>query len=71
MIKNWSIQPNEFVAVYMNRGMEYIVSILAVLKAGGAYVPLDKDYPNERIQYILEDSKAKLMLTDHETKIHS
>lgn len=68
---NWNIQPNEFVAVYMNRGMEYIVSILAVLKAGGAYVPLDMDYPDERIQYILKDSKARLMLTDHKTENHS
>lgn len=66
--KNWNIKPNEFVAVYMNRGIDYIVSILAVLKAGGAYVPLDIDYPNERIQYILKDSKAKLLLTDHETE---
>lgn len=66
--KNWNIKPNEFVAVYMNRGIDYIVSILAILKAGGAYVPLDIDYPNERIQYILKDSKAKLVLTDHKTE---
>ncbi|MCM3439301.1 non-ribosomal peptide synthetase [Metabacillus halosaccharovorans] len=62
--KNWNIKPNEFVAVYMNRRIDYIVSILAVLKAGGAYVPLDIDYPNDRIQYILKDCKAKLLLTD-------
>ena len=40
-----------------------IVSILAVLKAGGAYVPIDPGYPNERIEYILEDTKTDLLLT--------
>ncbi|MGG4266736.1 non-ribosomal peptide synthetase [Peribacillus simplex] len=66
--KQWNIQPGEFVAVCMNRGVEYIISVLAVLKAGGAYVPLDVDYPDERIHFILEDSGAKLMLTDKETE---
>ena len=40
-----------------------IVSILAVLKQEGAYVPIDPGYPNERIEYILEDTKTDLLLT--------
>src|ERR1041385_5765522 len=40
-----------------------IVSLLAVLKAGGAYVPLDVSYPKERIDYVLQDSGARVVLT--------
>lgn len=51
-------------AVCMNRNADMIAAVLGVLKAGGAYIPLDPDYPKERLQYILEDSSTKLLLTD-------
>ena len=40
-----------------------MVGLLGVLKAGGAYVPLDPGYPEERLRYMLEDSEAKVLLT--------
>ncbi|HZG86015.1 amino acid adenylation domain-containing protein [Paenibacillus sp.] len=57
------IRKGECVALFMERSMETIVSLLGVLKAGGAYVPVDPEYPEERISYILEDTKAKYLLT--------
>src|SRR5436853_372006 len=42
---------------------EMVISILGVLKSGGAYVPMDPDYPSERLAYILEDSRAVVLLT--------
>ncbi|MBN0252651.1 AMP-binding protein, partial [Pseudomonas aeruginosa] len=45
------------------RGLEMIVSLLAVLKAGGAYVPLDPEYPQERLGYMIEDSGIALLLS--------
>jgi amino acid adenylation domain-containing protein len=48
----------------MPRGVNVIVSILAVLKAGAAYVPIDVDYPADRIDFILEDTKASIVLTE-------
>ena len=33
-----------------------IIGILGILKAGGAYVPLDPDYPQDRLEYMIEDS---------------
>ncbi len=52
------------VALYLDRGVEMVVSLLAVLKAGGAYVSIAPDYPQERTQFMLEDMAAPLVLTE-------
>ena len=52
-----------FVGIMVNRSIEMIISILAVLKAGGAYVPIDPEYPQDRIEYMLENSNSKILLT--------
>ncbi|MDB6065338.1 MAG: hasO [Pedosphaera sp.] len=51
------------VAIYMDRSPEIVISIIAVLKAGGAYVPIDLAYPADRLKFMLEDSQAKVLLT--------
>ncbi|HEX8903906.1 MAG TPA: AMP-binding protein, partial [Longimicrobiaceae bacterium] len=51
------------VGVCLERGMEMLVSILAVLKAGGAYVPLDANYPAERLHFMLGDAGVAVLLT--------
>ncbi len=51
------------VAVCLERGPEQVVALLAVLKAGGAYVPLDPAYPEERLEYVLGDSGARVLVT--------
>lgn len=51
------------VPVCLERGLEMLTAILGILKAGGAYVPIDPQHPEERIQYILDDTKAKVVLT--------
>ncbi|NLD49887.1 MAG: amino acid adenylation domain-containing protein, partial [Clostridiaceae bacterium] len=51
------------VGIMVSRSLEMIISILAVLKAGAAYLPIDPQYPEERISYMLEDSKVQLLLT--------
>ncbi|HEY6351952.1 MAG TPA: amino acid adenylation domain-containing protein [Candidatus Angelobacter sp.] len=57
------VGPEAVVAMCMNRSMEMVIGVLAVLKAGGAYLPLDPDSPTDRLKFMLEDSRAKLVLT--------
>ncbi|HYF50389.1 MAG TPA: AMP-binding protein [Planctomycetota bacterium] len=57
------VTPETLVAICAERSVEMIVAILGVLKSGGAYVPIDPAYPKERVQFLLEDSGCRLLLT--------
>ncbi len=57
------LKSDTFTAICLERSPQLIVAVLAILKAGGAYVPIDPSYPAERIEYILQDSDARLLLT--------
>ncbi|WP_228005720.1 non-ribosomal peptide synthetase [Xenorhabdus sp. BG5] len=54
---------NTPIALYLDRSLEMVISILAVLKAGGAYVPISPAYPPERVQFILQDTQSPCLLT--------
>ncbi|OXR28395.1 non-ribosomal peptide synthetase [Pseudomonas umsongensis] len=60
----FGVGPEVRVGVAMQRSEHLLVALLAVLKAGGACVPLDPDYPAERVAYMLEDSRALVLLTE-------
>ncbi|MCK4608414.1 MAG: amino acid adenylation domain-containing protein, partial [Gammaproteobacteria bacterium] len=62
-LQNYNVKSEQIVAVCLERSNIMIVSLLGVLKSGCAYLPIDPDYPIARIQYILEDSKAGMILT--------
>ncbi len=55
-----------FVGVCLHRNMDVVVSLLAILKAGGAYLPLDPAFPAARLEYMLEDSGAPVVITQTE-----
>src|SRR5713226_5109508 len=57
------------VGVCLQRGMQMVVAILAVLKAGAAYVPLDPTYPAERLSFILNDARPKLLITQKDLPV--
>ncbi|MEO6720285.1 MAG: amino acid adenylation domain-containing protein, partial [Ferruginibacter sp.] len=57
------------VPVCMHRSAEILVAMLGILKAGGAYVPIDPVYPAERIKYMLEDTGAKIILSQKNIQI--
>ena len=54
---------NTVVGILVERSFEMLISILAVLKSGGSYIPIAVDYPKDRVQYMLEDSDASILLT--------
>ena len=62
-LKKQGVKTETLVAVCMKRCLEMVISILAILKAGGAYVPIDPNYPKNRINYMLKDSNAFILLT--------
>ncbi|WP_339494066.1 non-ribosomal peptide synthase/polyketide synthase [Pseudomonas sp. EA_35y_Pfl1_P108] len=57
------VGPEVRVAIAMPRSAEIMVAFLAVMKAGGVYVPLDIEYPRDRLLYMMQDSRARLLLT--------
>ncbi len=64
------VQPEDRVAICVERGPGMVVGLLGVLKAGAAYVPLDPAYPAERLQYMLRDSAPRVLLAESETEEH-
>lgn len=65
-LRGLGVRPDDRVAVWMDRSFELIVSLLAVLEAGAAYVPVDASYPEERVGFMLENSGARVCITDRD-----
>ncbi len=63
LLREKGVKPDSTVAIMVERGPGIIVGSMAVMKAGGAYVPIDPAYPQERIEYMLNDCGAILLLT--------
>jgi amino acid adenylation domain-containing protein len=57
------VGPDRGVGLCMERSLDLVVGLLAILKAGGAYVPLDPAYPQERLQFMLQDAQVPVLLT--------
>lgn len=57
-----SMPTETHIGLYIKRGLDQIVAILAILKAGGAYVPIDPEYPQERIEYIIRDAQLPIII---------
>jgi amino acid adenylation domain-containing protein len=61
-LQQHGVGPDVPVALCAERGLEMVVGILGILKAGGCYLPLDPTYPRERLQFMLRDSRAPVVL---------
>jgi amino acid adenylation domain-containing protein len=62
-LRHGGVCADRLVAVYVERGVNFVVAILGVLKAGGAYVPLDTGSPTDRTQNVLDDSDPAAIIT--------
>ncbi|MFH8347402.1 amino acid adenylation domain-containing protein [Streptomyces sp. NPDC018045] len=61
------VRPEDVVAVALSRSADLVVAILAVLKAGGSYLPVDPEFPGTRLDFVLNDARPRLILTDAST----
>ncbi len=61
--------PDGLIGLFMERSPDMIVAMLAILKSGSAYVPLDPAYPQDRIAYILDNTKLSILITHSQLKM--
>jgi amino acid adenylation domain-containing protein len=64
LLRDHGVVTGDLVAVMLERGPEMVIAILAAMHAGAAYVPVDPAYPAERVEFLLTDSAAVVVLTD-------
>jgi amino acid adenylation domain-containing protein len=62
-LRNRGVKPGIIVGLMVEKSLEMMMGILGILKAGGAYLPVDLAYPPVRIEYMLKESGAKILLT--------
>ncbi|NET07733.1 MAG: amino acid adenylation domain-containing protein [Symploca sp. SIO2B6] len=63
-LQKLGLKKGEFVGIFKDRDINFLVAILAIYKAGGAYIPIDSTYPLDRIKYMLSNSEIRFLLTD-------
>ncbi len=66
-LKDYDVHAGDIVCLAFTDSIEFVASILATQKLGVCYIPIDVNYPNERIEYIANNSQAKLILTHPNT----
>lgn len=64
--KTYAIQPDDMISIMLERSDWMVIAMLAILKAGAGYVPIAPDYPQERINYLMNDSSCKLLIDETE-----
>lgn len=55
--------PDQLIGLSLERSFDMIIGLLGILKSGAAYVPLDPEYPSDRLEFMIRDSKTKLIVT--------
>ena len=63
ILRNKGVKVDELVGIMVQRSFEMMVGILGILKSGAGYMPLDPKYPEDRIEYMVQDSKINILLT--------
>ena len=67
-INNTELKSDTLIALLLDRSIEMIVAILAVLKSGAAYVPISPEFPQQRVDYILKDTKTQILISQSHFK---
>lgn len=64
LLKEMGVEPGSFVGLYMNRSLEMVAALLGIMKSGSAYLPLDPGFPEERLNYMVNDAAAAVLITE-------
>jgi len=64
-LKSKGVQNGDFVAVSLPRSIELVVTLIAIMECGAGYLPLDPSYPSKRLEFMLEDSESKFLITSN------
>ncbi|MCF2146809.1 amino acid adenylation domain-containing protein [Desmonostoc muscorum LEGE 12446] len=62
-LQKLGVKPEVLVGVCVERSLDMVIALLGILKAGGAYIPVDPSYPQERLEFMLEDSQMPILVT--------
>ncbi len=65
-LRKMGVRSDARVGLCIHRSQEIVVALLAIMKAGGAYVPLDPAYPRERLEFMLQDAGANVLVTQED-----
>jgi amino acid adenylation domain-containing protein len=68
-LQRLGVQPEDRIGVALERSADAIVALLAVMKTGASYVPIDPAYPKQRIEFMLKDSGARVLITQHRLRM--
>lgn len=68
LLAEGGLRKDDKVGLAVDRSIEMVIALLAILKAGAAYIPIDPEYPKDRIEYMLENSSARLLITGKKHK---
>ncbi|HLP60473.1 MAG TPA: AMP-binding protein, partial [Candidatus Deferrimicrobium sp.] len=68
LLKEKGVAPDTCVAIMMEHSLEMIIGVLGILKSGSAYLPINPNYPEERIDYILKDSRVRFLINKSEIR---
>ncbi|WP_077413332.1 non-ribosomal peptide synthetase [Chryseobacterium sp. JV274] len=64
LLLSHGIKEGKYVPVWLDRSLEWVVAVLGVIKTGAAYVPIDPAYPAKRVEFILSDTAADIIITN-------
>jgi amino acid adenylation domain-containing protein len=67
-LRNRGVGPDMPVGLYVERSLDMLIALFGILKAGGAYIPLDPEYPRERLSFMVQDSRAPVLVTQDKLK---
>ena len=62
-LKTQGVSKGDFVGVALPRSIELVITLIAIMECGAAYLPLDPSYPCKRLEFMLDDSEAKVLIT--------